>query len=88
MGAFVLPALLIGGGVMAASSMSSGGGGSISVPTATAKAVTTRTAAPIKQDTEQEKINKRLAASSLTKDWGKLTLAKPGLLGLGATQGN
>jgi hypothetical protein len=33
--------------------------------------------------TEADKMNKRLAASSLTKDWGTLKLSKPGLLGLG-----
>lgn len=43
------------------------------------------TAAALPQMTEQEKRNKALAASMMTKDWmdaSKLKLGKPGLLGL------
>jgi len=82
-----IEALLIGGLIASqAATMSQGGGGEVSIPTASAAAAvsskTAKTAKPVKQLTESEKMNKRLAASSLTRDWGKLTLNKPGLLGV------
>jgi len=79
-----IEALLIGGLIASqAATMSQGGGGEVSIPSASAAAaVSSKTAKPVKQLTESEKMNKRLAASSLTRDWGKLTLNKPGLLGV------
>lgn len=41
-----------------------------------------RTAEPVEQLSEQAKRNKRLAASLLTKDWGKPKLGTAGLLGM------
>ncbi|MDD5010499.1 MAG: hypothetical protein PHQ00_00075 [Phycisphaerae bacterium] len=76
---------VIGGAFVASGAMSGGGGSSIDMPTATAESGKTATATPIKQTSEQEKINKRLAASLLTKNWSQSpTLGKKGLLGLGS----
>lgn len=77
--------LLIGGTVVASGALSGGkGGDSISMPSAAAASNMAKTAPPVAQLSEQEKMNKRLAASQLTKDWGiGVKLGKPGLLGVG-----
>lgn len=56
------------------------GGGDTKMPSVTAENNKV-TATPMKQLSEAEKMNKRLAASALTQNWGKLTLGKKGLLG-------
>lgn len=53
------------------------GGGGGRIPKAEAK----KTAEPTVQLSEQAKRNRRLAASSLTRDWAEPTLGTPGLLG-------
>lgn len=69
-------------GTAAMASQSGGGGGGISMPSAKANN-TSKTAAPVAQLTDTDKMNKRLAASQLTKDWtGGVKLSKPGLLGI------
>jgi len=79
--------LLIGGtvvGTAAATGAFSGGKDGISMPSAAAASNMAKTAPPVAQLSEQEKMNKRLAASQLTKDWGiGVKLGKPGLLGVG-----
>jgi hypothetical protein len=75
-----MPALLVGG-MFATQAMSSQGG--VSMPSVEAESGKKVTAKPVEQISEKEKINKRLAASMLTRDWGKLTLGTKGLLGLG-----
>ena len=84
--------LLIGGAVVAttvvAGQSGKGSTGGFKMPVSTAASSNpTKTAAAVtgQPATEQEKLNKRLAASQLTKDWGTAKLSKPGLLGLGAT---
>ena len=82
MGALLIPALVVGGAFAAGSTMNQGGG-KIKMPSATASSGNVqKTAAPAKQLSEQEKVNKKLAASLLTKDWGSPKLGVKGLLGL------
>jgi len=81
MGALFLPMLLVGGAV-AAGGMMGGSGGDIEIPKVTAESGKKVTAKPLEQITEKEKTNRRLAASSLTQDWGGLKLGQKGLLGL------
>ena len=54
-----------------------GGGGQQALPTAQA----TKTAEPVEQLSEQAKRNRRLAASSLTKQFAEPTLGIPALTG-------
>ncbi|MBU1082495.1 MAG: hypothetical protein KKB59_18560 [Spirochaetes bacterium] len=84
----MLTALLIGGlvagtVVMSQNAANAGKGSSIKMPSAQAASNTSKTAAPVTQMTDTEKMNKRLAASSLTKNWAEPKLGKTGLLGLG-----
>jgi hypothetical protein len=80
MGALLFPALLVGGAVAAGSMM--GGSGSVSLPSVKAESGKTVTAKPLEQLSEKEKTNRRLAASTLTQNWGGLKLGTKGLLGL------
>ena len=64
------------GAVQAGKSRGGGGGGG--QPTVTQA---TKTAAPETQLSEQAKRNRRLAASSLTRDFSEPTLSQPALLG-------
>ncbi|MDD5328073.1 MAG: hypothetical protein PHY02_09735 [Phycisphaerae bacterium] len=70
--------------IVSATQGGTGGSGGFSMPSAKASQAVKTAAAPANiASTEQEKMNKRLAASMLTKDWGGVKLSKPGLLGLG-----
>lgn len=58
-----------------------GGGGTPKMPVIQASTMAAK--APTAEMTQAESLNRRLAASMVTKDWGKLTLGKTGLLGGG-----
>ncbi len=58
-----------------------GGDDDFEMPVAQAEQAV-RTAEPLEQVSEQARKNKRLAASMLTKDWGKPKLGAAGLLGM------
>jgi hypothetical protein len=79
MGALLLPALLVGGTIAAGSMM---GGGDVSLPSVKAESGKKVTAKPLEQLSEKEKTNRRLAASTLTQDWGGLKLGTKSLLGM------
>ena len=57
------------------------GGGGDDMPVVQAEQAK-RTAEPIKGLTDEAKRNRRLAASMITKDWGKPKLGAAGMLGM------
>jgi hypothetical protein len=81
--------MLLIAGLVTTTAITMGQGSSAKMPTMPSPAAaknTSKTAAPMARLSEQEKMNKRLAASQLTRDWGGVKLGKPGLLGLGGAQ--
>ena len=76
-----IEALIIGAAIATSTAVAlSAGKGGGEMPSITA-GNKTETAGKEKTVTEAAKLNKRLAASNLTKNWAAPTLGKPGLLG-------
>jgi len=80
----LIPLLLIGGGIAGGMLISGAMNRQASMPSISAGQPTVTAGPPDNQLlTEQEKTNKRMAASLLTKDWSQSPkLSKSGLLGL------
>lgn len=82
MAPFILPAIAVTSGLATAGVFGGVGKAKQAGLTSATAGQATKTAEPVVTLSEQAKRNRRLAASSLTKQFAEPTLGTPGLLGL------